>query len=190
LTRLGRELTTVPNLLSLSRIAMIFVSAALLLRGWPVSAVLVGLGAGISDYLDGYLARRLGQVSELGAILDRLSDLVFESTWLVAAVDLGDFSPVVLYAYLLREFVVLSARLWCAAHQVQLGSTLAGKLKSNFLGYTAFALYLAHSPAVAPLQGTLRLLATLGIVGGLGLSYWSAYDYLGVFARAYNRSAE
>lgn len=183
---LAAELATAPNLLSISRIALIFLAGALMLEGWPISACLVGLAAGISDYLDGWLARRLGQVTELGAILDRLCDLVFESTWLVVAVLIGDFSPVILFAYLFRELVVLSARLWCSAHGVALGSTLVGKLKSNFLGYTAFVLYLSHSRLVAPLRETLVIVADVGIAGGLLLSYWSAFGYLRVFARAYD----
>ena len=185
-SRLAAELATAPNLLSISRIALIFCAGGLMLEGWPITACLVGLAAGISDYLDGWLARRLGQVSELGAILDRLCDLVFESTWLVVAVVLGDFSPVILFAYLLREFVVLSARLWCSAHGVALGSTLVGKMKSNFLGYTAFVVYLSHAKQVAPVREALKVLADVGIAGGLVLSYWSAYDYLRSFARAYN----
>jgi len=186
MSRLAAELVTAPNLLSISRIALIFLAGGLMLEGWPITACIVGLAAGISDYLDGWLARRLGQVTELGAILDRLCDLVFESTWLVVAVVLGDFSPVILFAYLLREFVVLSARLWCSAHGVALGSTLVGKMKSNFLGYTAFVLYLSHAKAVAPVREALKVLADVGIAGGLVLSYWSAYDYLRSFARAYN----
>lgn len=185
-SRLAAELATAPNLLSISRIALIFLAGALMLEGWPISACLVGLAAGISDYLDGWLARRLGQVTELGAILDRLCDLVFESTWLVVAVLIGDFSPVIFFAYLFRELVVLSARLWCSAHGVALGSTLVGKLKSNFLGYTAFVLYLSHSRLVAPAREALVIVADVGITGGLVLSYWSAYGYLRVFARAYD----
>jgi CDP-diacylglycerol--glycerol-3-phosphate 3-phosphatidyltransferase len=185
-SRLVRELRTIPNLISLSRIALIYIAGTLILLGWPLVAVLVGVVAGITDYLDGYLARRLGQTTELGAILDRLSDLVFESTWLIVAVYIRDFSPFILYAYLLRELVVLSARLYCSAHGVTIPSTFAGKLKSNFFGYTALALYLAHSPLVAPVRDVLQVIAAIGIFGGLVLSYWSAYDYLKVFARAYD----
>ena len=185
-SRLWAELGTLPNLMSISRIGLIYLSAALMLVGWPIGAVVVGVLAGISDYLDGWLARRMGQVTDLGAILDRLCDLVFESTWLVVALVLRDHSPVVLCAYLLREFVILSARLWCSAHGVALGSTLAGKLKSNFLGYTAFALYLSHAHALAALRDHLYALSVLGIVCGLILSYWSAYHYLRRFARAYD----
>jgi len=182
---LAGELVRAPNLLSLSRIALIYLAGGLMLGGQALAAVAVGVAAGVSDYLDGWLARRLGQTSELGAILDRLCDLVFESTWLLVAVVMGDFSPIVLLAYLLREFVVLSARMWCSAHGVALGSTLAGKLKSNVLGYTAFVVYLAHARVVEPVRPLLQILGTIGIVGGLALSYWSAYDYLKTFARAY-----
>jgi len=185
-SRLGRELGTLPNLLSLSRIGLIYVSAALMLTGWPLAAVAVGFVAGITDYLDGWLARRLVQTTDLGAILDRLSDLVFESTWLVVAVLLGDFSPIVLFLYLLRELVVLSARLWCSAHGVSLGSNFLGKLKSNFLGYAGLVVYAAHVPAVAPAREIFRVLGDIGIAGGLALSYGSAYDYLRAFARAYD----
>jgi CDP-diacylglycerol--glycerol-3-phosphate 3-phosphatidyltransferase len=185
-SRLWRELRTIPNLISLSRIGLIYIAASLILVGWPITAVLVGLCAGITDYLDGYFARRLGQTTELGAILDRLSDLIFESTWIIVAVYIRDFSPFILYAYLLRELVVVSARLYCSAHGVTIPSTFAGKLKSNFFGYTAFALYLAHSPHVAPVRVVLETIAAIGIFGGLVLSYWSAYDYLKVFARAYD----
>ena len=189
-SRMWRELVQAPNLLSLSRIGLIYLSAAAMLAGWPLVAVTIGLIAGITDYLDGWLARRLGLVSDLGAILDRLCDLVFESTWLVVALLLGDFSPVVLYLYLFREFVVLSARLWCSAHGVPLASTFAGKLKSNFLGYTALVVYLSHAHAVAPLREVLRVLGDVGIFGGLALSYWSACDYLRIFAQAYDRDRE
>lgn len=189
-SRMWTELGQAPNLLSLSRIALIYLSAALMLAGWPMVAVATGVVAGVSDYLDGWLARRLGLVSELGAILDRLCDLVFESTWLVVALLLGDFSPIVLGLYLFREFVVLSARLWCSAHGVALASTFVGKLKTNFLGYTAFVVYLSHAHALAPLRDPLRILGDVGIFGGLALSYWSAGDYLRIFAQAYDQDRE
>jgi phosphatidylglycerophosphate synthase len=188
-SRLAAELVTVPNLLSLSRIGLVFASAWLIWAGWPLLGVLGGLAAGISDYLDGWLARRLGQVTELGAILDRLCDLVFESTWISLAVVLGELSLVVLWAYLFREFIVLSARLWCAGHQVALGSTLAGKLKSNVLGYTAMILFISRADFAAPVRGYLHVFV-LGSMGlGLVLSYASAAGYLREFARAYDQAS-
>jgi CDP-diacylglycerol--glycerol-3-phosphate 3-phosphatidyltransferase len=188
--RVWKELGSAPNLISLSRIGLIYLSAALMLAGWSIAAVVVGLVAGITDYLDGWLARRLGQVSDLGAILDRLCDLVFESTWLVVALVLSDFSPIVLCLYLFREFVVVSARLWCSSHGVALPSTFVGKLKSNFLGYAAFFVYLSHARALASLREVVRFIGDVGLYGGLALSYWSACDYLRVFAQAYDRDRD
>ena len=68
-----------------------------------------------------------------------------------------------------------------------MGSTLAGKLKSNVLGYTALVLFVGHSPIVGSLRDVLTALARAGIVAGLVLSYASAYGYLKVFVVAYNQ---
>lgn len=186
-SRLLRELVTLPNLMSVSRIGLVYLSAWLVLVDWPLTGLAIAVMAGLTDYLDGYLARRLQQVTELGAILDRLSDLVFESSWLVVAIMLRDLPPVVILLYLFREFVVLSARLYCSAHGVTVHSTFIGKLKSNFLGYAAFLLYASHAPTLALVRLPIEILFVVGISGGLFLSYWSAYDYLKVFARAYNQ---
>src|SRR6266571_2062907 len=122
-TRLGRDLRTIPNLISLSRIGFIYGAAALFLTGHPFIALVSGTLAGITDYFDGWLARKWGQVTELGAILDRLCDLIFESTWLLLAVWFHVLSPVFFFVYLLRELVVLSARLYLGEKGVALPSS-------------------------------------------------------------------
>jgi CDP-diacylglycerol--glycerol-3-phosphate 3-phosphatidyltransferase len=187
-SRLAREWRTVPNLLSISRIFLIYGACACFLLGVARVGLVLGVLAGITDYLDGWVARRTGQVTELGAILDRLCDLVFESTWLLVATLLRLVSPVFLFLYLFRELVVLSARLWCGEHGVELKSSFIGKLKTNFFGYAAFCVY-AQLGEVIPTSWGPKLLGTLsmlGLVGGLVLSYGSAYIYLRTFARAYN----
>jgi len=185
-SRLWRDLRTVPNLLSLSRIALIYVAAALLLVDQQLLALAVGIIAGITDYLDGYLARKTGQVTELGAILDRLSDLIFESGWLVLATYFHLLPPVFLLLYLLRELVVLSARLYCGERGVPLTSSFIGKLKTNFFGYSAFLVFFSGANVLPGGYAVLRFLAYAGVAVGLLLSYWSAYGYLRTFAAAYD----
>ena len=185
-SRLFRDLRSVPNLLSLSRIALIYLAAALFLLAHPFWAMGIGILAGVTDYLDGYIARRTGQVTQLGAILDRLSDLVFETTWLVLATFFHFLPPVFLLLYLLRELVVLSARLYCGERGVALRSSFVGKLKTNFFGYSAILVFVPIAESLAPYHRALSLIGFLGVSIGLALSYWSAFGYLKTFARAYD----
>jgi cardiolipin synthase (CMP-forming) len=76
---------TVPNLISLLRLAGVPIFLWLVLGahadGWAVAVLAVG---GTSDWVDGYLARRLGQVSRLGELLDPLADRLYILATLVA----------------------------------------------------------------------------------------------------------
>jgi cardiolipin synthase len=77
---------TVPNLLSVLRLVLVPLFAVLLVSGRDGWAVVVLMVSGASDYLDGALARRWGQISRLGQLLDPLADrLYILSTLLVLA---------------------------------------------------------------------------------------------------------
>jgi len=83
---------TVPNLLSLLRILIIPVLVYLLTYTDPTSGILCAflfLGASVTDYFDGYLARRNQSVSNVGKILDPLADklLVASTLIMLAAMD-------------------------------------------------------------------------------------------------------
>ena len=71
---------TVPNLLSLIRIFLIPAFAVLYYKGHIGWAVLMLALSGISDFLDGKIARRFNQVSELGKILDPVADKLTQIT--------------------------------------------------------------------------------------------------------------
>ncbi|MDG0811787.1 CDP-alcohol phosphatidyltransferase family protein [Cohnella rhizosphaerae] len=64
----------VPNLLTMSRFVLIPVFLALFLDGHPIWALIVVFAAGITDMLDGYIARRSGLVTQIGIMLDPLAD--------------------------------------------------------------------------------------------------------------------
>lgn len=69
-----RDLYTVPNLLTYFRLLLIPVFAALYLRGHFLGAALAVLASTLTDFLDGFLARSLHQVTELGKLLDPVAD--------------------------------------------------------------------------------------------------------------------
>jgi cardiolipin synthase (CMP-forming) len=74
----SRQVLTIPNIISMVRLAGVPLFLWLVLvpeaDGWALTVLLF---SGISDYLDGYLARRLGQMSKLGEILDPVADRLY-----------------------------------------------------------------------------------------------------------------
>src|SRR6186713_3390407 len=88
--RKRQMLWTVPNILTWIRIAAIPLIALLFYMPYPwadPSAGLLFAAAGITDSLDGYLARRLGQTSRLGAFLDPVADKLIVAVVLVLLVS-------------------------------------------------------------------------------------------------------
>jgi CDP-diacylglycerol--glycerol-3-phosphate 3-phosphatidyltransferase len=149
----------------------------------------VGIGlsilAGVTDYLDGYVARRTKQVTRLGEILDQFCDLCFESFILTIATLQGFFPPYFIFLYLFREFWIMCLRRFMAGARMNIPSSLAGKLKTNFIMWGFFPTYLSISalvPAVEPYLGHFgRLAVGLGIAAG----YYSALGYTKAFAAGY-----
>ena len=73
----GTRIWTIPNVLSMLRLALVPVFLVLIIIGDYVSALVVLVVASLTDLLDGYLARRLGQVTRLGQLLDPAADRLY-----------------------------------------------------------------------------------------------------------------
>ena len=102
-----KEVLTVPNLISIGRIAGSPVFAYVLLVADNRHAAAWLLGAlGATDWLDGWLARRLGTVSDLGKVLDPLADRVLIVVAAVAVVVDGSFPLWLGAVVLVREALV------------------------------------------------------------------------------------
>lgn len=93
-----RDIAAPPNLVTLGRIALVPVALALLAGGHRPAAVAVLLVMFASDGLDGYLARKLDRVTELGKILDPAADKIAVAAVLMFLVATGEFP---LWAFLL-----------------------------------------------------------------------------------------
>ena len=87
------NILTIPNLLTFLRMALIPVFASLLYYGYFGWALIVFFFAGISDGIDGFVARRFNQQSELGTILDPIADKLLMTTAFVI-VALPNILPV------------------------------------------------------------------------------------------------
>ncbi len=77
---MSSNILTVPNLLTFLRMALIPVFASLLYYGYTGTALIMFVIAGISDGVDGFIARRFKQETELGTILDPIADKLLMTT--------------------------------------------------------------------------------------------------------------
>src|SRR5207244_13356439 len=84
------DILTVPNAISVGRVLLIPVFVILLERpGYEVAGLLVLAAASASDWVDGFVARRSGRVSELGKLLDPTADRLVMAAGLIALAARG-----------------------------------------------------------------------------------------------------
>lgn len=114
--REGSRVLTVPNAISVIRLGCVPLFLWLLFgRDRPVAAAWLLAALGATDWVDGYVARRFHQVSELGKVLDPLADRILLGTVVIALLVDGTMSPWVGVAALAREVLVSVAALALAA---------------------------------------------------------------------------
>lgn len=174
----GSRILTVPNLISLARLGAVPIFWWLLLGEEKVahSAILM-MAVGLTDWLDGYLARRLDQVSRLGAILDPVADRVMIVSAVVAGMIAGVVPSLIAIPLLVREAIMASITLILAARG-------APVLEVRYLGKVAtFLLYGAIPSFYLASAGFLEaLFLPLGWgtgVGGLVLYWYVLVQYFG-----------
>jgi cardiolipin synthase len=104
----SRRVLTVPNVISALRIAMIPVFVALILDEDTTTAGLIVFGVVVAtDWVDGTIARRTGQVSDLGKVLDPVADRLAIAAGIIALAVRGVFPVWAAAAILVRDVVVL-----------------------------------------------------------------------------------
>ncbi|HRN29582.1 MAG TPA: CDP-alcohol phosphatidyltransferase family protein [Terrimesophilobacter sp.] len=108
---LSSRVWTLPNILSLIRLALVPVFLVLVILGHDVSALIVLVISSLTDYLDGILARRLNQVTRLGQLLDPAADRLFIFATLIGLAIRGIVPWWLLAVVVLRDVVLLLAGL-------------------------------------------------------------------------------
>jgi len=162
------NLAALPNLLTYGRIALVPVIAILLVIGTPSLrwiALVLYLAAAISDFFDGYLARKWNQGTELGRMLDPIADkLLVGALVAVFAWDhtLGAWDLIPAVAILLREIFVSGLREFLGPRGVVVHVTQLAKWKTTVQMVALVALFLAPLvPGAAPVAIVLLWLAGL-----------------------------
>jgi CDP-diacylglycerol--glycerol-3-phosphate 3-phosphatidyltransferase len=139
-------MSNLPNLLSASRLFATVLVFALVLVNQPwaflVATVLFVL-ASITDFFDGYLARRLKIVSSFGAFLDLAADKVLVSAILIALVQIGLVPAWIVFVIVTREFLVTTLRSLAAEKGKKIPAGIWGKQKTFITLVAMAALLLA-----------------------------------------------
>jgi CDP-diacylglycerol--glycerol-3-phosphate 3-phosphatidyltransferase len=172
---------TIPNILTLIRIAVIPVFVGVFYMPFPwanaLSASIFGLAA-LTDLLDGYLARRLGQTSRFGAFLDPVADKLMVAVVLVflLEVDPTPWLAVPVAVIIGREIAISALREWMAeiGARAKVGVAWIGKIKTVVQMTALFLMLWGNSYFDLPIY---KIGFTLLYVAAV-LTLWSMIVYL------------
>ena len=166
------RLTSLPNLLGLSRIAATPIVILLLLLPFPGGG-LIGFAvytlAALTDYFDGRIARARNQVSPLGVFLDLTADKVLVAGTLIAMVEVGLLPTWIVATLLIRELVVQGVRQVAASASVVIAARGVGKWKAFGTNVAVGALLLAFD---AQTGGPVARVVDAGAIQAIG--FWLA----------------
>lgn len=162
-----RELKQLPNLLSLSRILLAALFPLTLAHPWWSFAVLAV--AGLTDVLDGWLARRSHRAGALGSAVDAIADKLFVLCIVLALVVSHRLSLVEVLLLATRDIgeVALAARLMAADRPIFGRSANVGGKITTILQYVAIVAVVFHRPFA---HGLIVLAGTAGIMATI--AYW------------------
>lgn len=118
-----------PTIITLSRIVLIpfFV---LIAPDRPFLGALIFGVASVTDFLDGYLARKTGQITKFGIILDPIADKFLVISALILLVDMARLSAWIAIVIIVREFLVTGLRAVALSKDIVIPAEMGGKLKT------------------------------------------------------------
>jgi len=174
---------TTPTLLTLIRIGLIPVLVLFFyLPFWwsNIACVIVFVLAAVTDWADGFIARRLGQMSTFGAVLDPLADKLTVTTALILLVQRQESYQVVfaLSAAVIvgREMTISALREWMSeiGERARVKVSWVGKVKTGFQ-MTSIGFLLYHDDLFGL---PIALIGELLLYTAAVLTLWSMYNYL------------
>jgi len=177
-----------PNILSMTRILLVPLLMVVLLTKFEgreiigldneFIALIVFLVAALTDFLDGFIARRRKQVTRLGQLLDPAADKILTSSAFIALVELGLMPAWMVVVIVGREFAVSALRSIAALEGIAISAVMAGKVKTTLQIITIAVLIVsAPLPVLQNLAPALRWL-TVTITLYSGVEYFFRFGRL------------
>ncbi|MCB1056270.1 MAG: CDP-diacylglycerol--glycerol-3-phosphate 3-phosphatidyltransferase [Acidobacteria bacterium] len=182
-------MVNLPNLLTIFRILLVPILVVVLLTKFPEKE-LVGLGlfllAALTDFLDGFLARRNKQVTRLGKLLDPAADKMLTSAAFISLVEMNPHAtPAWMVVTIIgREFAVGALRSFAASEQLVISASALGKIKT-VTQIVAIALLIFYNKL-----GEFRHLAPISLWVAMLMSLYSGIDYFVRFRKLVWKNGE
>ena len=179
-------LRKIPNILTIGRIIIVpFFVLAFYLPGFygDLTACVLFIIASFTDFLDGMLARMMGEESKLGELLDPIADKIIVATALILLVMSGTirhYEVIAAIIILTREILISGLREFLARGQIKLPVTNLAKLKT-FLQMIAIALLLTGETGNKILNFQDYNAQTIGMILlwlSAFLTLYTGYEYL------------
>lgn len=192
------DFNNAPNMLTLLRIVFVpGVIVALMqeTQGYDLIAVLLFVAASITDYFDGYIARKYKIETVYGKLLDPLADKFLVICSLIMLQQLERISEVIVMLLVCRELAITSLRALASAEGIIMAASSGGKWKTA-LQMIAIPLVMLQNfefstwfpnTALADIHLPLLPLGMALLYFSLGLSLWSAKDYAVEFFREFKK---
>ncbi|MBN1828381.1 MAG: CDP-diacylglycerol--glycerol-3-phosphate 3-phosphatidyltransferase [Deltaproteobacteria bacterium] len=181
-----KEVLNLPNCITLLRIGIIPALFFLLVsdrRIWSLAIAAVFILAALTDLLDGYLARRYGNVTTLGKFLDPVADKLLVSTALIIMIPIGRVPAWIVAIIVMRDVLVDGLRGVASLRGIVIPANPLGKRKT-LCQLIAVSALLIHYPVLGINAHTVGIVL---IYLALVLTVWSGYAYFADFYYLMNR---
>jgi len=175
------NLHTVPNWLTMGRVLslpLIILLAWFPGRGFGIAAAVVFSLAAITDFLDGYIARRTGQVSEFGKLVDPIADKIIVAAAFIMLVHLGRVPAWMVALIISREFAVSGLRAYAGTKNIIMEARLMGKTKMTLQILAIICLLVNFNLWGFPFFEVGWIL----LIAAFAATMWSGYEYFADYA--------
>ena len=130
--KLFSNVWTIPNVLTIIRMILIPVFVILFFKGYKIAALCVFCAASLTDMLDGYLARKLNQITDFGKLFDPLADKLMVLTAMVCQTFWGPLPLVAVIIVAAKELVMVLGGVFMLSRDVVVYSNYVGKTAQVF----------------------------------------------------------
>ena len=175
------SLHTVPNWLTFGRILslpLIIILASFPGRGFGIAAAVVFSLAAITDFLDGFIARKTGQVSEFGKLIDPIADKIIVAAAFIMLVHLGRAPAWIVALIISREFAISGLRAYAGTKGIVIEARFMGKTKTTLQILAIICLLVNFNLWGFPFVEAGWIL----LIAAFAATMWSGYEYFRDYA--------